>query len=135
MIRLCLQQEEFFRGLGHTMDKQVLFLSALFHDFGKIWDYVPTPLTNRAHWQAAHHKRVIHHISRSGVEWTKAVTSLKECQSIEDEVLHCILAHHGLREWGSPVFPWSREAWVLHLCDGLSARMNENGRIDLVHSV
>ena len=40
-----------------------------------------------------------------------------------DEVLHAILSHHGRREYGSPVSPSTRIAWLLHLCDSISARM------------
>jgi len=41
-----------------------------------------------------------------------------------DAVLHCILSHHGRREWGSAVAPSSREAWLVHLADMKSARMD-----------
>ncbi len=134
VIQLMKQQEAFFKSLGHTLDSRVLFLSGLYHDFGKIWDYFPIN-ASYDHWDGTNHKRSIHHISRSAIEWSKAVERTGECKDIEDAVLHCILSHHGLREWGSPVFPWTKEAWILHHCDSLSARLNENGRIDLVHTV
>ena len=55
----------------------------------------------------------------------------KKAVHIEDEVLHCILSHHGQRAWGSPVAPKSIEAWILHLCDGLSARADDYKTLDL----
>jgi 23S rRNA maturation-related 3'-5' exoribonuclease YhaM len=38
-----------------------------------------------------------------------------------DSVSHCILSHHGRKEWGSPVEPKTPEAWILHAADMLSA--------------
>lgn len=39
-----------------------------------------------------------------------------------EEILHCILAHHCEKEWGSPVKPKTKEAWIVHLADQTSAR-------------
>jgi 23S rRNA maturation-related 3'-5' exoribonuclease YhaM len=46
-------------------------------------------------------------------------------QSEIDEVTHAILSHHGQREWGSPVRPATKLAWILHTCDMMSARVND----------
>jgi 3'-5' exoribonuclease len=135
VVALCSINQAFLAQRGHPINDKVLFLAALFHDVGKIWDYEPVPETEYKEWRGTAHKRNIHHISRSGIVWTKAVAETGQCKEIEDEVLHCILSHHGLREWGSPVFPKSREAWILHLCDGLSARADDCDKVDLVHSV
>jgi 3'-5' exoribonuclease len=37
-------------------------------------------------------------------------------------VTHILLAHHGQRDWGSPVTPKTAEAWLLHSADMLSAQ-------------
>jgi 23S rRNA maturation-related 3'-5' exoribonuclease YhaM len=52
-------------------------------------------------------------------------------KDIEDEVLHAILAHHGFQEFGSPVQPNSKVAWLLHLCDSISARMDDVDKMDI----
>jgi 23S rRNA maturation-related 3'-5' exoribonuclease YhaM len=49
-----------------------------------------------------------------------------------ERVCHAILAHHGTREWGSPIAPLSRVAWLVHLCDNLSARMYDAETLDIV---
>lgn len=134
VVQLASMQAHFFALRGHKVCQKTLFLSCLFHDVGKIWDYAPAN-EDMSEWKGTDHKRNIHHISRSGIVWTKAVAETGECKDIEDAVLHAILSHHGLREWGSPVFPKSKEAWLLHLCDSLSARMDDCDKIDLVHSV
>jgi 3'-5' exoribonuclease len=50
----------------------------------------------------------------------------------ENNVLHNILAHHGQRAWGSPVAPATKEAWILHLADNLSARLDDCDKHDIL---
>ena len=110
---------------------QEIFLSALYHDAGKLYDYVPTN-EDKTEWIGTEHKRRIHHISRSAIEWTRAVDKFSIHTDLFEPVLHNILAHHGLREWGSPVAPKSKGAYLLHLSDNMSARMNDCDKIDLI---
>lgn len=112
-----------------------LFLAALFHDVGKMWDYEPSSsgiIDEKTKWEATPHKRIIHHISRSALEWSKAVDTTGLFKDAHDDILHAILAHHGQREWGSPVAPKTKLAWMLHLCDNLSARINDCDKIDRI---
>jgi hypothetical protein len=37
-------------------------------------------------------------------------------------IVHCMLAHHGRKEWSSPVEPATNEAWILHAADMTSSR-------------
>lgn len=141
VVRLCLDTADDSDRFGNSpVNIRVLFLAALFHDIGKIWDYKYQPkivvedgYEKTIDWVGTIHKRKIHHISKSAIFWSKAVEKTNLFRDIEDDVLHCILSHHGQRQFGSPVAPLSREAWILHLCDNLSARMNDCDRIDLVH--
>jgi 3'-5' exoribonuclease len=38
------------------------------------------------------------------------------------QLRHCILSHHGKKEWGSPVLPSTREAVLVHQMDQIQAR-------------
>ena len=127
VIQLCLANNAL---LGDSLDKKELFLAALFHDCGKMWDYAPVQnngVPDYDWWYSTDHKRRIHHISRSAIQWSLAAEKWELSQTLieTDEVTHAILAHHGQRAWGSPVAPKSGLAWMLHLCDGISARMND----------
>jgi 3'-5' exoribonuclease len=126
VIMLCLANDAI---LGCGMSTKELFLAALFHDCGKMWDYGPVgPNPDYEWWYSTEHKRKIHHISRSAIQWNLAAEKweLAKLATIDvDEITHAILAHHGQRAWGSPVAPKSGLAWMLHLCDGISARMND----------
>ena len=109
-----------------------IYLAGLFHDYGKIWDYerVIDQETKLPKWIGTDHKRKIHHINRSASEWTRAVERTGMCSDIHDSVLHAILSHHGLPQWGSPVGPNTRLAWLIHLADQISARMYDCDTIE-----
>ena len=122
VVQLCLQNNEYFKGTEKYVDPAKVYLAALFHDAGKMWDYERSN-SGFGDWESNDHKYKIHHISRSALVWNEAAGDLEW----KDEVLHAILAHHGQREWGSPVKPQTHLAWLLHLCDGISARMDDLG--------
>lgn len=110
------------------IDPIELYFSVLFHDSGKMYDYTTVDNIN---FVATEHRRTIHHISRSGLIWHDVAQIVPQIyDKYHDSVLHNILAHHGRREWGSPVMPKTKTAWLLHLCDGISARMNDCDRLD-----
>lgn len=129
VVELCLLNNDFLHGLKKGTDDKELFLAAFFHDVGKLWDYEPTNL-EMTEWQGTVHKRRIHHISRSALIWNFISYNLALDVELSDNVLHAILAHHGQRSWGSPVAPATTTAWVLHLCDGISARSEDCERIE-----
>jgi 23S rRNA maturation-related 3'-5' exoribonuclease YhaM len=128
------------------IDPIELYLSVLFHDSGKLFDYSPVYqdvsdprggdeefVTNYIDWKPNPHKRLIHHISRSALIWHDAAMIVPQIyDKYHDLVIHNILAHHGRREHGSPVMPKTKAAWLLHLCDSISARMNDCDRLDFV---
>lgn len=140
VVELCLDAAR--RYAEHDINPRALFLAALFHDCGKMWDYEPHPDNGnqigewkgvRDDWGGSPHKRLIHHVSRSAIEWSLAVEKdgvLKK--ELGDDVLHAILSHHGSRQTGSPVAPKTRVAWLVHLCDGMSARMYDADTWDIV---
>lgn len=129
-----------------NLDPKEVYLSALFHDCGKMWDYTPVCkdlsdprgnehnyVTDYSQWTSTSHKRLIHHISRSALVWNAACAQHSfKYGRYADSVTHNILSHHGCREWGSPVMPKTKAAWLLHLCDGISARMNDADKWDFV---
>ena len=133
VVELCLLNNNFLNQMGKGTDDRELFLAALFHDIGKCWDYEPTN-SDMSEWQGTVHKRRIHHISRSALVWNFNSFYFKLDNDISDNVLHAILAHHGQRAWGSPVAPATTTAWLLHLCDGISARSEDCERIESLYN-
>lgn len=133
VVKLCFINKSFFP--EREIDSKELFMAALFHDAGKLYDYEPSgPIGDiYSTWTSAPHKRYIHHISRSAIMWTEASIRNEEIyKQYHEKVLHAILSHHGSREMGSPVAPKSRVAWLVHLCDGISARMYDSDSWDII---
>lgn len=129
VVELCFNANDYFNVDDKGVDDMQIFLTAFFHDVGKMWDYKATN-PEMTEWEGTKHKETIHHISRSVMVWVEEVERAKLdaayiSDEFKDEVSHAILAHHGLREWGSPVSPKTKLAWILHTCDMLSARMDE----------
>lgn len=116
--------------LCSKVDPREFYLAALFHDSGKLFDYA---MDKDGKVTSTPHKRHIHHISRSGLIWHDIIQKFSELKDkYHDNVYHAILAHHGMREWGSPVAPNTHTAWLLHLCDSMSARMDDCDKLDVV---
>ena len=42
---------------------------------------------------------------------------------LKNELVHCILAHHGKMEFGSPKVPAIMEAMALHMADNADAKL------------
>jgi 3'-5' exoribonuclease len=120
------------------LDLQEFFLSALFHDYGKIFDYKNTSYISGHgeyatwvdRWGSADHRRKIHHISRSALFFSEVAKKRGLPEDLIDRVLHNILSHHGCRAYGSPVSPNTRIAWILHLSDMVSARLYDCDTLD-----
>jgi len=136
VVKACQKMRDVF--YKYDIDQTELFLAGLYHDVGKIYDYE----CKDGVYTARKHKRRIHHISRSALIWNDAITKeidntlgkyIPGRMQMKENVLHAILSHHGQRAWGSPVAPDTRIAWLLHLCDSMSARLYDcdtNDRID-----
>ena len=56
-------------------------------------------------------------------EETKTEQQLFEEKEAVDLLKHCLAAHHGKLEYGSPIVACTPEALLLHIADGLSADM------------
>ena len=141
VVQSSLKMADFYD--KYNVNKKVLFLAALFHDYGKTYDYEKD---EEGKWGKTIHSRRIHHITRSALLFQHSVdfyyeqcmekttksafTNIEIDEDEVQEVLHAILSHHGRREWGSPVAPNTREAFILHLCDGISARLYDCETLD-----
>jgi 3'-5' exoribonuclease len=106
----------------------IVLLSIFFHDWGKLVEYKPIS------WEYTSQMYLKGHVYISAknaaeflTEYVKTnfsamdgvyETYAKDIEHIE----HCILAHHGLKEYGSPVVPATIEAYVVTTCDLISAR-------------
>lgn len=121
VVKLQEANIKFLAQVDKSPNRCDAFFAALFHDIGKLYDYSKIDGV----WQKNIHCRKFHHISRSALVWNEESKKIGYPEENREEVLHAILSHHGQRDWGSPVAPATNLAWLLHLCDGISARTED----------
>jgi len=118
-------------------DKDLVIAGSILHDIGKVYDYeykgvnfVKTEHGRREGHLVTGHS-MIKEFAAKFLEGRKDV-EVNEDNSISvsninyyiDEILHIILSHHGLLEWGSPVKPRTVEAVIVHHSDLISGRVD-----------
>lgn len=138
-IALGIEQISNGVGDGNPFDREssfdILIAAALWHDVMKTEEYKLNPvfvdtfpkgtrciIGSKGTWTETPYTHQIHHIQGSAIEFTVAARKHGVSPATIDAITHCILAHHGRREWGSPVEPQTLEALILHQADMLSAR-------------
>lgn len=97
------------------------FIAALYHDTGKVKAY--TQVLD-GHWVKTQDSRLFHHI-HLGVKIFEEMVAHEKLDYPTGPIVHAIMAHHGVREWGSPVSPATPTAQLLFQSDMTSARMND----------
>lgn len=102
------------------LNPSLLFSGVILHDLGKVLE-----LTGPVSTEYTLAGNLIGHLVLVDEEIIKACQVLKIDPQEEDVLLlrHMVLAHHGLKEYGSPVRPMVMEAEILHQIDNLDATM------------
>lgn len=105
-----------------TVNIPILVTAAIWHDYCKVLDYDYNGYKTT-------YRKLVRHLSGSHAAFCCEVVS--EDIGIIDSITqmnieHCILAHHGRQEWGSPVEPQTVEASILHYADMLSMQYGAN---------
>lgn len=115
VMKMC----EFYTMRYPMLNKDLLLTSALLHDIGKTQELSLFPEND--YTDAG---QLIGHIV-IGVEMIhdKAREIPGFPKVLENELKHCIVAHHGELEYGSPKKPALMEAMALNLADNTDAKM------------
>jgi 3'-5' exoribonuclease len=102
------------------IDLDVLLTAACWHDHGKLREY---ELKSDGSIGTTPYAKEVGHVVGSVIEFMEASgPGIGVPYGGRGRIVHCMLAHHGRREWGSPVEPATAEAWLLHAADMLSSR-------------
>ncbi|MCL1845921.1 MAG: HD domain-containing protein [Defluviitaleaceae bacterium] len=101
------------------VDADVLLAGALLHDIGKIHELSPLPQN-----EYTDDGQMLGHIIL-GVEMVSAeIAKIEDFpHEIASLIKHCIIAHHGELEFGSPKIPATPEAMLLHFADNIDAKL------------
>ena len=115
VVRLCAYMTKAYPVLRYDL----LIAAAMLHDIGKIRELSDFPLN-----EYTDEGQLIGHIVIGSEMVHEAAQKIPDFPPVlERELKHCILAHHGEFEFGSPKKPALAEAFALHLADNLDAKM------------
>lgn len=115
IVKMC----EYFVGAYPILNKDLLYTAAIFHDIGKtkeLSDFPENDYTDDG--------QLLGHIV-IGVEMiSDAVRKIEGFPAkLASELKHCVIAHHGELEYGSPKKPALAEALALNFADSTDAKM------------
>ncbi|NDV47899.1 hypothetical protein D0T49_12665 [Paludibacter sp. 221] len=108
----------------------VCIAALLFHDWGKTLEYSLT-----SSWSYTDDMPLFGHVYMSAKKICSLLNEFRQGYDFENEeqerqairdiqfAEHCILAHHGIKGYGSPVVPATVEAFMVHIADLISARV------------
>jgi 3'-5' exoribonuclease len=101
-----------------TLDRDLLITCAILHDVGKLKEYSVSTTIQRTTIGV-----LAEHLMLSVIEVSRRMDALSTPSPLREKITHCIISHHGRKEWGSPVLPMMPEAMTLHIMDQLDAQV------------
>ena len=115
VVQLC----DFFAGHYPALNRDRLLTAAMFHDIGKTKELSSFPENDYTDaGQLLGHIVIGSQMVMSRIEKMPGFP-----QKLAAELIHCILAHHGELEYGSPKKPALLEALALNFADNTDAKM------------
>ena len=101
------------------IDRDLLITAALFHDVGKMWEISEFPAN-----EYTDDGQLLGHIFLGAELIGKEAELIPGFpKTLAAELRHCILAHHGELEFGSPKKPAMAEALALAYADNMDAKL------------
>lgn len=116
---LCKSAAEYYP----MVNRDLLLTGAVLHDIGKVRTY-----KIEKNFEGTDEGKLIGHLIL-GVEMVRQALDLalvktgNDAGNIRNGLLHLLISHHGIMEWGSPVEPLTIEACILHHADNMDAQV------------
>ena len=107
---------DFFSKLYPMLNRDLLLTAAMFHDIGKLTELSTFPANDYTD-----DGQLLGHIMIGAMEVQKHIEGFPKRTA--SELIHCILAHHGELEYGSPKKPALAEAIALSFADNSDAKL------------
>ena len=112
---------DFLSNRYNGVNRDLLVTAALLHDIGKLYElnsYPEIEYTNKG--------KLLGHIVIGYELVSKEIGNILNFDSnLKEDLLHCILSHHGDLEFGSPVVPKTIEAIILSCADRTDAHTKQ----------
>ena len=115
VVKLC----DYFSRQYPGLNRDLLLTAAMFHDIGKTKELSSFPENDYTD-----EGQLIGHIIIGAQMVQEKISGMPGFpKKLENELIHCILAHHGELEYGSPKKPALIEALALNLADNADAKL------------
>lgn len=110
---------DFYAQMYPMLDRDLLLAAAVLHDVGKMTELSPFPQNDYTD-----EGQLLGHIMIGAKQVEERIATIPDFPAVKArELIHCILAHHGELEYGSPKKPAIAEAVALSFADNLDAKM------------
>lgn len=115
VVKMC----DYFALNYPVINRDILITAALFHDIGKLQELSSFPENDYTEdGQLLGHIYIGANIISSHIKKMEKFPA-----KLANELIHCILSHHGELEYGSPKKPATIEALALHFADNTDAKL------------
>lgn len=115
VVKLC----DYYTTSYPIINKDLLITAALFHDIGKLDELSSFPENDYTD-----DGQLLGHIFIGANIVSNYIKKMNKFPpKLANELIHCILAHHGELEYGSPKKPATIEAMALHFADNTDAKL------------
>lgn len=115
VTKLC----DYYSANYPVLNRDLLITSAIFHDIGKVKELAAFPVNDYTD-----DGQLLGHIMIGTEMVSEKIAMIQDFPKKQaSELKHCILAHHGELEYGSPKKPSLVEALALNLADNTDAKL------------
>ena len=115
VVKLC----DYYTQTYSYLNRDLLITSAIFHDMGKTKELSAFPMNDYTD-----EGQLLGHIMMGTEMLHDAIREMPDFpDKLARELKHCILAHHGELEYGSPKKPALAEAVALNMADNTDAKL------------
>lgn len=115
VVQLC----QFYTRQYPILNSDLLLTAAMLHDIGKVYELSPFPANDYTD-----DGQLLGHIVMGCELVGEQIRKIPDFpKKLSNELKHCILAHHGELEYGSPKKPALAEAVALNFADNTDAKM------------
>lgn len=115
VVKMC----DYFSRQYPALNRDLLLTAAMFHDIGKTKELSSFPEND----YTDEGQLIGHIIIGAQMVQARIAAAPGFPKKLENELIHCILAHHGELEYGSPKKPALIEALALNLADNADAKL------------
>lgn len=115
VVKLC----DYFSQSYTIINRDLLITAGLLHDIGKMEELSSFPENDYTN-----NGQLLGHIFIGANKVMEQIGKMNAFpDKLANELIHCILAHHGELEYGSPKKPATIEAMALHFADNADAKL------------